>query len=336
MTLQLGVIGASGYWGRKTLGALSALPGVAIRHCAGYSDRERLEAVVAGVFLGRERPSMTLAWKEVTSAADVDGVVICAPAEMHYAIAKDALANGKHVFVEKPFCLKAEHGRDLAQLAADKDRALHVDHTYLFSDCLRFMKERIDDGELGRIIYFHSNRTQMGIYRSHSALWDLGPHDVAMVRYLFPEEVLAEVRALGQSTFDRAQGRGDKPVEDTVFFSLRYRSGFRASAYLSWCHAKRARDVVVMGERQMLLFENNNQVSVFKHNLSVSTRAGEAKSELVDKYLTHDDPLRNSLACFTESATRGRAYLPSFASADFACDTLTVLDSVAEAMRQSG
>jgi predicted dehydrogenase len=306
MTIKLGVIGASGYWGRKVLKALAELANVQVLACAGRSN-----------------------WNELVQSPALDAVIVASSTESHAVITHQALEAGKHVFVEKPLCLGTNEAESLARLARDTNKILFVDHTYVFSKSLRFIKEQIETNRLGKIHYFHSNRTQMGIYRLHSALWDLGPHDLSIIKHLFPSEELGSIYAVGQSSFALPDEAG-QAVEDSVFFKLSYQSGLSASAFLSWCHPKKARDIVIAGDTKMILFEDNNRVSIFEHELPYRTGLDRTSQwRLVEeKIFSEDNPLKNGLECFLACVNGGLSIPPGAAPA-FACEIIANLERIA-------
>src|SRR3990172_6232180 len=181
MNIKIGIIGASGYWGRKILKAISSLSNAEVLICSGYSNLKRLNEVIESSYpLSLSKPQKTLNHREIIHSPVIDAVIISTPAEKHFSIACEALREGKHVCLGKPMCLRVDNAHELAQLAKYKDRILFFDHTYLHSKCIHFIKDKIDSYEIGKNIYYHSHRTQIGIYRSFSVLWDLGPHDLSI------------------------------------------------------------------------------------------------------------------------------------------------------------
>ena len=86
----------------------------------------------------------------VLCSPDIDAVAVITPVWTHFELAKAALENGKHVFVEKPFTSTAAQAEELIELAARKNLQIMVDHTFLFSGAVRKIRELIDDGTLGR------------------------------------------------------------------------------------------------------------------------------------------------------------------------------------------
>jgi predicted dehydrogenase len=198
------------------------------------------------------------------------------------------------------------------------------------------MKQEI--GSADGLRYFHSTRTQTGIYRRHSVLWDLGPHDVSMIKYLSgqPNDAIEDIFAVGHCNYCEGQPHANRA--DTVFFRLCYSGGFRASAFLSWCHPKRARDIVVASDDRFILFEENSRLSVYEHNMPLAL-AGDNPSghrwkweRLIAEKTDRSDPLRIALNCFV-SCVAEEAMPPPESSAQFACEVVELLERIEGSMQ---
>ncbi len=78
---------------------------------------------------------------EVMRSPEIDAVAIVTPVSTHYDLARTALENGKHVFVEKPFTATSAQAEELIELADRKNLQIMVDHTFLFNAAVRKIKE---------------------------------------------------------------------------------------------------------------------------------------------------------------------------------------------------
>ena len=113
---------------------------------------------------------------------DIEGLVIATPAETHYAMAKEALMSGKHVYVEKPLVLDIPEGEELIEIAADNNKTLMVGHLLHYHPVFVQLKQLAFSGALGRINYIYSNRLNLGkIRREENILWSFAPHDISMI-----------------------------------------------------------------------------------------------------------------------------------------------------------
>ena len=87
------------------------------------------------------------------------------PVWTHYELAKAALENGKHVFVEKPFTSNTAQAEELINLAARKNLQIMVDHTFLFTGAVRKIKQFLQEGTLGKLYYYDSTRVNLGLFQ---------------------------------------------------------------------------------------------------------------------------------------------------------------------------
>ena len=111
------------------------------------------------------------------------------------------------------------------------------------------LKELIDSGELGRVLYIYGNRLNLGKLRAdENALWSLGAHDVSVLLRLAGEEPY-EVEARGESYMREG-------IEDVVFCFLRFPSGLAAHLHLSWLDPHKERRFTVVGEGRMATFDD--------------------------------------------------------------------------------
>src|SRR3984885_3726146 len=81
---------------------------------------------------------------EILTATDIDAIAIVTPVWTHYELAKVALENGKHVFVEKPFTSSVVQAEELIEIAARKRLIIMVDHTFLFTGAVKKISELIE------------------------------------------------------------------------------------------------------------------------------------------------------------------------------------------------
>ena len=122
---------------------------------------------------------------EVISSPKIDAIAIVTPVWTHYELAKAALENGKHVFVEKPFTSNAAQGEELINLARKKNLTIMVDHTFLFTGAVKKICQLLDEGTLGKLYYYDSTRVNLGLFQHDiNVLWDLAPHDLSIMDYL--------------------------------------------------------------------------------------------------------------------------------------------------------
>ncbi|MDQ3701747.1 MAG: Gfo/Idh/MocA family oxidoreductase, partial [Chloroflexota bacterium] len=183
--VRVGVVGA-GYWGPNLIRNLSELPGSPLAAVCD-KDAARLEYVRARYPAVRRYTS----YAEMLAAAEVDAVVIATPAELHARMAREALHAGKHAFVEKPLATSSADAAELAALADSHGLTLMVGHTFLHNDALRWVKARVDAGDLGDVLYLYSRRLNLGQVRQDiNVVWNLAVHDISIMLYLTGERPL--------------------------------------------------------------------------------------------------------------------------------------------------
>jgi predicted dehydrogenase len=191
----------------------------------------------------------TQRYDDLLADDSLDAVVIATPVPTHYALAKQALDAGKHVFVEKPPAMHAAEMDELVRVAAEHDLVLMPGHLLLYHPGVAKLKELIDAGELGEVLCVYGNRQNLGIVRTNeNALWSLGVHDLSVILHLLDED--PEVAT--------AQGRDflTPGVEDVVFCYLRFPSGKIAHMHLSWLDPHKMRRMTVVGREKMVVFDD--------------------------------------------------------------------------------
>ena len=191
----------------------------------------------------------TTDYEELLADAELDAIVLATPVVTHYELAKQALAAGKHVFVEKPQAQTSAEAEDLLALAEESGLVLMPGYLLLYHPAVAKLKELVDGRELGDLLYLYGNRQNLGqIRRDENALWSLGSHDLSVLLHLIDEEPV-EAWARGES-FLRSG------VEDVVFGYLRFPSGVVAHMHVSWLDPHKMRKLTVVGRDKMAVFDD--------------------------------------------------------------------------------
>jgi len=238
---RIGVVGLN-YWGPNL-----------VRNFADLADLAWLcdldQGRLAGVSARHPQARTTQSFDELLADDSVDAVVVATPVPTHYALTKQALEAGKHVFVEKPPAMRAAEMDELVRLAAERDRVLMPGHLLLYHPAVVKLKELVSSGELGEVLCVYGNRVNLGIVRSNeNALWSLGVHDLSVILHLLDEDP------------DLATAQGSASihpgVEDVVFCFLRFPSGKIAHMHLSWLDPHKMRKMTVVGREKMAVFDD--------------------------------------------------------------------------------
>jgi predicted dehydrogenase len=189
--------------------------------------------------------------EEVIRNHDLDCVVIATPLATHFPLALDALRAGRHVLVEKPLAGSAAECAQLIAAAEQSHKVLFVGHTFKYNAGIRAAKEYIERGELGELYLIDANRTNLGPVRyDANALWDLAAHDIAIFSYWMGENP-QEVSARGGCYLNRG-------IEDVVYATFGYTGGVIAHVHASWLNPRKVREITVVGEKKMLVWNDMN------------------------------------------------------------------------------
>jgi len=191
--------------------------------------------------------------EHVLTDPDIDAVVIATPAITHARLAQAALADGKHVLVEKPMALSTADARDTIAAADRAGKVLMVGHLMMYHPGIERLRTMIAAGDLGTIYYLHAQRVNLGrVRRDENAMWSLAPHDVSMILALL-EATPVSVSARGGSYLQAG-------IEDVVFVNLRFATGIVASIQLSWLDPRKERRLTVVGSKKMVEFDDVHPV----------------------------------------------------------------------------
>src|SRR3954454_436288 len=232
--IRVGVAGL-GYWGPNLARNLATLAECELAWLCDES--EDALARVDGTLLGARRATSL---DDLLADDTLDAVVLATPVPTHAALAERVLSAGKHCFVEKPMAQSVTDAEAVVAAARSADRVLMVGHLLEYHPGVVKLKELIDGGDLGRILYVYGNRLNLGKLRSdENALWSLGAHDISVLLRLAGEEPY-EIQARGES-YTR------EGVEDVVFCFLRFPSGLAAHLHLSWLDPHKERRFTVVG-----------------------------------------------------------------------------------------
>ncbi len=260
----MGVAGTSG-WGKNVVRTFSIARGGSLRWVCDLNP-----GLLAATEQRHPGIRTTSSWDTVLADDDVKAVAIAVDVPNHYALAKQSLLAGRHVFVEKPLTLRGKDAAHLCDLARERNLILMVGHLLLYHPAIEMAKARIDSGELGDVYYIYSQRVNLGVVREkENAWWSLAPHDIAVAMYLFgaaPESV----SATGAVYLQREKG-----VEDIAFAALRFPGGKMAHVQVSWLDPHKQRSLTIVGSKKMLTFDDTaSDDKVRIYDKSAVPRAG--------------------------------------------------------------
>jgi predicted dehydrogenase len=252
--IAVGVVGA-GYWGRNHVRTFCSLPGSDLRWVCDTDGGclDRAGRMAPGARLGRDA-------RDLLDDDGLEAVVIATPAGTHEKLALGFLEAGKHVLVEKPMALDIEGAIRIHETAREKGLVLMVGHLMVYHPATDMLGRMIAGGELGDVHYLYSQRVNLGTARTdENALWCFGPHDLSIIRALFPDARPVSVSARGHCYLR-------PPVEDVVFMNVAFEGGMMAQVQLSWLDPHKERKMTIVGSRRMATFDDvspNEKIRVF-------------------------------------------------------------------------
>ncbi len=300
-----------GYWGPNLLRSFTGQKNCHVKWLAELSAERR-----AYVDENFPKTKTTDDFEKVFQDKEVQGVVIATPASTHYDLVKKALEAGKHVFVEKPLALNLKEADDLVALAQTHRRTLMVGHTFLYNNAVIYLRELMDRGDLGQVMYFYSTRLNLGRVRSDlNAWWNLAPHDISILVYLMGGQLPATVSASGMDYIQ-------KGIEDVVFATLTWPSGVMAHIQTSWLDPGKVRKLTIVGSNKMVTYDDVSDDKITIHNKGVDkipSANGDMPYDDFNKFqLIHrsgdvlipkidfKEPLKNESAHFLDCIRNGR------------------------------
>jgi predicted dehydrogenase len=249
--VNFGIIGC-GYWGPNLIRNFSWLADSNMLICCD-KDVNRLKRI-KGLY-----PNIETTTEPATLFEDrrLDAIGIATPVFTHYELARAALLNGKHVFVEKPITHSFETCLSLIEIARNMDRVLMVGHTFEYTAAVSKIKEIINSGGIGIPLYISSVRLNLGLFQPDiNVCWDLAPHDISIITYLL-DQVPESVNCQGKSHYK-------KGIEDVATMTLNYKNGVIAFIHTSWLDPNKNRKTTVVGSKKMLVYDDVEQQEKIK------------------------------------------------------------------------
>lgn len=244
---NVGVIGY-GYWGPNIVRNFAAHPDLRVKKICDVIDDRLIEARKNH----RKDIETVKDPDSIIKDSEIDVIAVITPVSTHYELAKKALLNGKHVFVEKPFTTSTDHCKELIDIAESKNLMIMVDHTFLFTGSVKKIKELVDDGTLGDLYYYDSVRVNLGLFQHDiNVVWDLAPHDISIMHYINKSIKPMLVNTTGCEHF----GKGVSNTE-IAYISVRYENNFIAHFHVNWLSPVKIRQTLVAGNKKMLVWDD--------------------------------------------------------------------------------
>ncbi len=329
--MKVGVIGC-GYWGPNLIRVFSQLPEYGEIICCDLdkSSLERMKRLYPFV-------ETTTEVNDVLSDPQVEAVAIATPVHAHHTLGEQVLNHGKHLFIEKPLANSVRNCYKLINLANEMDKVLMVGHTFEYTAAVNKIKEIVESGELGDILYVHGMRLNLGLFQPDiNVVWDLAPHDISIINYVLGSVPLS-VNAWGSAHYK-------KGIEDVATVSLNYENGLVAFLHLSWLDPNKIRKTTFVGSKKMLVYDDiemQEKIKIYDKGVDApphydtyaefqfSYHYGDIYIPKVDNY----EPLKTEMSHFYESIKEGKT-----PRSDGYCGmkVVSVLEAAQKSIKNSG
>ena len=290
--------------------------------CICDKKPERLE-MAKGLYA--EAVTYTTDYMDIIQDSSIDAVALAVETSAHFELAKQALLAGKHIYVEKPFTDNVKDAVELKELAKEKGLIIHVDHIMVYHPAIRKIKEFIQSGEIGDIIWIDCSRLNLGQVKNDvSSMWDLSVHDLAIIDYLTDGAKVQTVKAMGTKMYSSHHSITQLVVQYEGFFS---------SMRASWVSPIKERKLIVAGTKKMIVYDDVDVVN----KLIIYDKGFDIQPEIeYDQYVVksrngdalipqigNGDALYNSLEHFRECVDEKKE---SMTNADAAIRVIHVLE----------
>lgn len=250
---------------------------------------------------------------------EVDAFAIALRQDISYPIAVELLEKKKHLFMEKPLATSTKQVDELGRLSEKYGVLLHVDHIMVFHPIIRYIKNMIETGEMGDLLYFDISRMNLGphIKNDINAMWDLAVHDLAVLDYLCDGMEAKRVSASGLAHY------GDS--EELTYLNVEY-DGVIASVRSSWISPIKERRMIIAGTKKMAIFDDmqlDEKLTICDKGIDISNDFEEygkyeARVRIGDLQMPHietEDILLNSIEHFIDCMNDGKESIAGYKQA---------------------
>ena len=251
MIHKIAVVGC-GYWGPNLVRNFRSLPGVKVEViCDKNQERlDHLESLYPEV-------EKTTDFSRITGDSCIEMVAVATSVCTHYPLARASLESGKHTFVEKPLAASVSECKDLITLAEKKALTLMVGHTFVFTSSVRKIKDIVDAGEIGDLMYISCRRLNLGLFQKDiNVAWDLAPHDISIVLFI--------MNMLPVSVNCQGRAHLTPGIEDVTNISLSFPNGGFATIQSSWIDPRKVREITIIGTKKMIVYDDTEPLEKIK------------------------------------------------------------------------
>ena len=270
-----------GYWGPNIARNFYNHPTCELKYICDLNDNnlKRAEELYPDI-------ESTPDFDKIINDDSINIVAIVTPVSTHFELAMRVLKSKKHLFLEKPMVQSSKEADTLISLAKSNNLVGVVDHTFLFTGSVKKIKDIVDSGEIGDIIYFDSTRVNLGIFQHDiDVIWDLAPHDLSILFYI-NDNIPTSVSANGVDILNNG-------LVDIAYLNLEYEDDMISNFHLNWFSPVKIRKIIIGGSKKMIVFDDmktSEKIKVYDsginikndqediHNLQISYRTGDMYS----------------------------------------------------------
>ena len=203
---------------------------------------------------------------KLVNVNEIDLVVICSPTKFHYEMAKFFLRSN-HVLVEKPLSLSLKKVVDLEKWSKKHNKLLFVDYPFVFSGSINFIYKIIKNKKYGKLLEIESFREQAPIRNDADVVWDLGVHDISILKYLLNSNPI-KVKGLKYNT-------AKIKMKDTAYINLLYKNNLKVFIKNSWISPTKIRLMKFKFEKAIVICDENEplyKIKIYRNNNKFNTR----------------------------------------------------------------
>lgn len=201
---------------------------------------------------------LTTSFQDLLDNPRIDAIVIATPTVTHHPLAMQALRAGKHIFVEKPICSNSQEALELVEESHKRELVVMVDHTFVYTNAVRRIKDVIDSGKLGQLLYYDSVRVNLGLFQKDvNVLWDLAVHDLAIMDYVVPNHT---PRAISATGIAHVPGQ----PENLAYLTLLFEQNLIGHIHANWLAPAKIRRTIWGGDQQMIVYDDLDPMEKIK------------------------------------------------------------------------
>ncbi len=269
--IRVGVIGY-GYWGPNLVRNFMEVDGATVKGVSDLQSRrlQQVEAKYTNV-------KTTDDYRALLNDPAIDAIAIATPVSTHFELGMAALKAGKHVLLEKPLAATSEESQRLIDEATLRKLVLMVDHTFVYTDAVRKIREMVVSKVLGDVYYYDSVRVNLGLFQHDTnVIWDLAVHDLSIMDYVLPVEPVA-VSATGISNIP------NQP-ENVAYITLFFAESQIAHIHVNWLTPVKVRRTLIGGSEKMIVYDDlepSEKVKIYDKGVTISERPEAVYQHLV-------------------------------------------------------